>query len=303
MRRAFGREHTYSAADLDRFSAGVSTMLENTAPVPASRVSEEQDGIPRTRKPVVPVLHRPMFTGWARYAVASVIIGAVTLVAGKQIWQEYVKGSVPVPMLTYTTANGQRARVTLPDGSTALLNVASRLDVPADYTRGNHTLHLRGEALFDVTHHSRTPFRVIAGSDTTRVLGTSFIVRRYETDTAVTVAVRNGKVAVHSTVVSANQQVKVGDAGHVQLRPASSAQFTFAQGVLTIEDMPLSEAVLELSRWYDADIRLGDPVLGTQRIKGVFAPESLNELAPILDWTFNVRVVRSGRTLTLYPRG
>ena len=185
----------------------------------------------------------------------------------------------------------------------AMLNVASRLEVPADYIAGDYTVHLTGEALFTVSHHEGAPFTVVAGKTAARVLGTSFTVRHYLTDTTAIVAVNEGKVAVGATIVTARRLVEVGPTGVLLRRPADPSLFSFTTGVLTIEDMPLSSAIVELSRWYDADIRLGAPALVTQRIRGQFAAGSLADLTSILELTFDVRVVRDGRVLTLYPKG
>ena len=201
----------------------------------------------------------------------------------------------------YTTGNGQRANITLPDGNSVTLNVASRLEVPADYLAGDHALRLNGAALFTIRHHAGTPFTVRAGQTTTQVLGTSFMVRRYPTDTVTTVAVREGKVAVDSTVVTDNQMVMVGRRGITAAVPAALSQFSFATGTLTIDELNLPEAIPELDRWFDADIRLGDPALATRDVGGKFAAGSLSDLSAILALTLDVRVVRDGRVLTLYP--
>jgi ferric-dicitrate binding protein FerR (iron transport regulator) len=205
-------------------------------------------------------------------------------------------------MSTYATGKGELATITLPDGSTIVLNVASRLQVPTNYAAGNRTVYLAGEALFTVSHRRGAPFTVIAGPSTTRVLGTSFLVRHYATDTAATVAVRDGKVAVQSTVLTGAQQVSVGAHGIGLIRPATAMQFSFASGMLMIDDMTLPAAIPELNRWYNADIRLGDSTLTTRKVFGSFKSGSLTDLSAILDMMFNVRVVRDGHTLTLYPR-
>jgi ferric-dicitrate binding protein FerR (iron transport regulator) len=204
-------------------------------------------------------------------------------------------------MSTYATGNGQRATISLPDGSTVVLNVASRLDVPSDYANGNHALRLTGEGLFTVAHHRGVPFTVTAGQTTTRVLGTSFVVRRYAQDTAVIVAVKDGKVAVGSAIATAQRMITVGANGIARVQDVDPARFTFANGVLTLGVRSLSDAIPELNRWYDADIRLADPAIGAQRIKGSFTAGSLADLADILTLTFDVRVVRDGNVLTLYP--
>ena len=209
---------------------------------------------------------------------------------------------MPSAVSMYTTLSGERANITLPDGSTVALNVASRLEVPIDYAAGNHTMHLMGEALFTVRHHEGMPVTVIAGATTARVLGTSFAVRHYATDTTTTVAVRDGKVAVGRVVVTAARLLEVTPHDALRLRAANPAQFGFTAGVLKLNNMPLSRAVAELDRWYAADIRLGDSSFAKIPIEGKFVAGSLSALAEILTLGLDARVVRDGRVLTLYPK-
>jgi len=211
-------------------------------------------------------------------------------------------GHAPTSASTYTTARGERANVTLPDGSTVALDVASRLDVPADYMTGSHTVHLVGEALFTVSHRNSTPFAVVAGSTVARVLGTSFMVRHYATDSTAMVAVREGRVAVSSTVIAANQLIEVSQNGAMRLAPADLSQFSFVTGVLTLHRTRLADAIPELNRWYNADIRLGDASLARQEINGKMNAGSLSNLTAILEGALDVRVVRDGRILTLLAR-
>jgi ferric-dicitrate binding protein FerR (iron transport regulator) len=99
------------------------------------------------------------------------------------------------------------------------------------------------------------------------------------------------------------QQVSVGQGTRTVVRPTTAAQFGFATGVLTLNRMPLADAIRELDRWYDADIRVSDPALMSHEVTGEFTTGSLTDLSELLDLTFGVRVVRDGRVLTLYPRG
>jgi transmembrane sensor len=259
-----------------------------------SRVFADISGNVTTKNP-------PKSTHWRATWIGAALAG-IALIA---TWTYQHLQQAPQPtMMTYTTGNGERATVTLPDGSIVRLNVASQLLVPSDYEAGNRSLRLNGEAMFTVAHRSKTPFTVSAGSSTTRVLGTTFVVRYYEnTDTVATVAVRDGKVAVGSTVLTALQQVSVNDGKAGQIRSVDQRSFDFVDDVLVLESMWLTDAIPELNRWYNADIRIGDERLRERRIFGGFKAGSITDLIAILEMTYDVRVVRQGRVITLYTRG
>jgi transmembrane sensor len=236
------------------------------------------------------------------YAVTGVALGILAIVVEQHATVSPFSEQRVLPVSTYVTGNGQRAAITLPDGSLVTLDVASRLEVPTDYMAGNHTLRLTGEAFFTVRHHDGAPFTIATGQTSTRVLGTSFVVRHYDADTVTTVAVRDGKVSVGDVVVTARQLAEVQRSGVTTMRVAPPSLFSFATGILTLDDMPLQQAILELDRWYNADIRLGDPTLASRGISGTCEMGSLADLAAILELTLDVRVVQNGRILTLYPR-
>lgn len=241
------------------------------------------------------------------YTLTGVTACILTIVLGWHVGTPRLGGHGSLAVTAYVTGNGQRANITLPDGNTVALNVASRLEVPADYLTGNHKLHLNGEALFAIGHQTGTPFTVIAGADTARVLGTNFVVRHYSNDATARIAVREGKLAVYagavgSVVLTAGRQVAIDRVGGMQLGEAEPRQFSFAAGVLTFTGGLLRDAIPDLDRWYDADIRLGDSTLLARRLTGEYAAGSLSDLIAILEGTYNVRVVRAGRVLTLYRR-
>jgi ferric-dicitrate binding protein FerR (iron transport regulator) len=81
-----------------------------------------------------------------------------------------------------------------------------------------------------------------------------------------------------------------------------NAALGFVTGRLILTDVSLREAIDDLDRWYDADIRLGDPSLGTKRMHAVLTNGSIGDLMEVLRNVFDIRVVRDGRTLTLFPR-
>ncbi len=204
---------------------------------------------------------------------------------------------------TYTTSNGERAAIKLADGSSVLLNVGSSLKVPVNYGQYNRTVELSGEALFTVNHSGKHPFIIKAGASVTRVLGTSFIVRHYQNDFETRVAVREGKVDVGGTVVTALQQITVSERGEASdIQHINGNPFSFESGVLQLEHMPLGKAIQELNRWYNADIRIADKSLASAIIGGQFSEGSILELMEQLTVSLDVQIERDGHILTLRRR-
>ena len=240
--------------------------------------------------------HRLRVWGVSAATIAALL--AIILIGRARV----IHSVTPAAAEVYTTANGQRATIKLADGTTVALNVGSTLNVPTDYAVGNHTVGLVGEAFFTVNHHVGESFTVRAGPTLTRVLGTSFVVRRYATDTTTTIAVKDGKVAVGSMVLAAQQFVEAGPQDAGKIRSADPSFFAFTTGVLALRHVQLGSAIRALDRWYDADIRLADPRLAARPYEGNVTAGSLADLAELLSVTFNVRAVRDGRVLILYPR-
>jgi len=282
---------------VEQFVAGA-TMMDQRPPDMARVLGalERRMDADEAAVPAVPA-RRPR-PRWMIAGAAGLLVAA-----GFGGWMNHVltsRNPSAVAMSTYTTPNGQRSTVTLPDGSTVVLNVSSRLEVPTSYNNRDRTVRLQGEAYFDVVSDSKRPFVVNTPRSATRVLGTTFVVREYQTDTVTTVAVKTGEVAVQKVLVSSQQQVKINRDGMARLAPATGDFTSFTSGVLSLQKVPLSEAIIDLGRWYDVEIRIDDAALNTQQITGKFATGSPNDLIAILQMTFDIRVVREGRLLTLY---
>jgi ferric-dicitrate binding protein FerR (iron transport regulator) len=276
----------------------------------ASHVGDVTSDVLQPTPPAVPEASaspatsaRPLRGVWpvgkaAWYASAVLLLGGIGVVA-RMIGRH--TGTSSTTVATYATTNGQRATITLLDGTVVALDVASRLDVPADFAAGDRTVRLSGSALFTVSHQERVPFTVQAGGISTRVLGTTFMVHHFPGDTTTQVAVRDGKVLADTTVVTASRMVTLGPRGTVRMQTIDGSPFLFASGVLVLDRMRLIDAIPELNRWYDVDLRLADPALGARLIEGRFPAGARSDLAEVLAWMFDANVTRNGHVLTLIP--
>jgi len=216
---------------------------------------------------------------------------------------------------TYATATAQHATFSLPDGTRVTLAPQSVLEVDpifggATRTRTRtRTVTLRGEAYFDVRAQSEIPFIVRTGSATTRVLGTTFVVRRYETETATQVAVVSGKVAVTPSRVptpltmTAGMVALVSDSLVTRMTSDSASQYAaWTSGALVFRDTPMPRVLDELARWYGYRFQVADSALTERRITAVLSTQSSAHALETLKLLLNAELTFDGDVVTLHAR-
>ena len=211
----------------------------------------------------------------------------------------------------YTTARGERAVVTL-DGATVVLGPESVLRIAGGYGVHDRTVSLTGHAYFDVTRDTAHPFRVWAHGILTEDIGTRFDLRAYPHDSALRLIVAEGAVAMRASGAAASAVAPVllthgmmattGTDGIVRVRSgvAVDRYLSWSDGRLTFEDTPLPDAIAEIGRWYDLDIRLGDPRLASRTLTATFDDPPAAVLIA-LESALGLRATQTGRVVTLYP--
>lgn len=198
----------------------------------------------------------------------------------------------------YETAVGERSTVTLPDGSSMMLNTATITQV-AYNGRERGVLLISGQALFTVAQGQTDPFRVYAGDRVITATGTAFEV--YLEGGTVRVSLIEGTVKV-SRRLAAGETVSPSEddltAGEVliaapgaptRVRSADVVRLSsWRAGLVSFDDAPLSEAVQEINRYTTRPIVLADAVAGGYRVSGTFRvgePErfarTVSELFPL----------------------
>jgi transmembrane sensor len=103
-----------------------------------------------------------------------------------------------VKMSEQKNATNEPLRIKLSDGSQVTLQKNSKVSYLENFDGNLREVYLSGEAFFEVKKDASRPFLVYANGLVTKVLGTSFTVSAYDTDKAVKVSVRTGKVSVFS---------------------------------------------------------------------------------------------------------
>ncbi len=214
-----------------------------------------------------------------RRVVAAYCAAAAVLLATFGLTERWLRSGVeraraPVPR-EFRTGPGQRATVQLGDGTRVELGVASVLTV-APFGDGAREVTLRGEAVFDVVHDGRRPFRVHSAGTVIEDLGTRFSVRAYDADRDVRVVVTSGVVALHTphapqarpSVVRAGQLARLDSLGHVTLdASADTARYlAWTDGRVLIHNQTLRDAAVEIERWHDVRISIPDATVAGLRV-------------------------------------
>lgn len=263
--------------------------------------------------------HRPWRRMVAVVRVAAIIVGVIG--GGVLAYAAWRSSDGPIREIakesrTFTTPRAARLSLRLPDGTLVELAPASMLRLPADFGTRERIVELVGEAAFTATHDERRPFTVHTARLVARDLGTRFIVREYAEDIAAEVVVAEGVVAVTrdtsvSRAVSGSVILRAGEGVRTtadgQLAPMRDVSlersFGWIQGRLIFRGTRLQDAITQLSRWYDVDVRLATPELASLPLSAVFeytdpAPTVLQTIAD----GFDLRLVRDGRTYTLQTK-
>jgi ferric-dicitrate binding protein FerR (iron transport regulator) len=174
-----------------------------------------------------------------------------------------------------TVPAGQRAHLTLSDGTTVWVNAKSTLEYPGTFTGDTRELTLTGEAYFDVADNPALPFVVKSGNFRTRVTGTQFNVFAYESFFEVSLV--EGSVSVYKAgadknaiLLNRNEKVTLANGQLVKKLSLNTDDFLWKEGIYYFDDMPFSAIVEKLQLYYDVQIHVSNKALLKHRFTGKF---------------------------------
>ncbi|MHC1548061.1 FecR family protein [Phyllobacterium sp. K27] len=173
----------------------------------------------------------------------------------------------------YISETGKQTTVTLPDGSTMILNTDSAASIDFDGSRRNVTL-LQGEAYFNVIRDPDHPFQVTSAFTRVEAKGTAFSVRMESSSELV--VLEHGRVGV--TLLSDSRDSVDLEPGQIvtatehRLSRVTSVdtatEFAWLQGRMSFYDQPFSQVIARLQRYYRGHIILADAQIGQTIVSG-----------------------------------
>ncbi len=199
-------------------------------------------------------------------------------------------------------------RITLPDGSTVVLETGTSLVTDEHYGKQARTVYLTGEAFFEVQPNVQKPFFVYTGDLVTEVLGTSFRIRPEGDKKTIEVSVITGKVSVYAgsegddkkrngVIATPNQKViyntelktlrhDLTDVPQIIVPDAQVPDFEF-------KETPLIDVLRLMQQVYRIEIVVRNPVLNhcvfTGDLNGLDLYRQLDFICEVLGARYEIR--------------
>lgn len=166
--------------------------------------------------------------------------------------------------VTKHTLSGQKLSLTLSDGSKIKLNSNAAITYPKSFKDSQvRHVHLEGEAFFEVAKMEK-PFIVYSGNVETKVLGTSFNIKK-ESDNNVDIAVLTGKVNVQnegSEVILLPGQLATVRGNSIAKTPFDEEEVIgWKDGILKLSGNDFNTIKNELEIWYGVKIEISGDII------------------------------------------
>lgn len=239
--------------------------------------------------------------GWLRWvaaAVAVVTVGGLLTIANQPtgLFDTLTSKTPSAPVWQATTNNSPHvSAVALPDGSVVWLEPEGTLHYPEAFENDKREVKLEGEAFFEIAKNADKPFFVKTRDLTTRVVGTSFLVKTLAQDGGTIVQVRTGEVWVYTSetpeetpvALRASQQLRVSaTAEAIQTEPGprqhSAISERLDEQVFEFTETPASTVLSTVAAAYGLSLAYDATKLADCPITTTLTDEPLTEKLQIL---------------------
>ncbi len=276
---------------LSKFNSGTATEQEltqlekvadnllNTSKANVFESDIEKHKIKKELKSRISVPKEKSRFSWGKIAASVTII--LGLAVGYYTTQNQLFGP---EMIVVNTGFGEQKSITLPDGTTVLLNSKSTLSYPAQFSDISRHVTIEGEGLFSVTKNPNKPFSVAANALKTTVLGTEFNVNAYPNDSLVCVSLLEGAVRIeqeeNNMLLSPNEQVifKLSDQTISKSEFDASIITAWKENTIVFKNTEFDKVKNIIEREYGVSIEFKQSEIKQYKISGTFKDPELNTL-------------------------
>jgi len=182
----------------------------------------------------------------------------------------------PVAMQTIRVPAGQRAELTLTDGSRVWLNAKTTFIFPNHFDPGSRIVTLDGEGYFEVVSNKKQPFTVKTPNYDLKVWGTKFNVLAYSGKPFFETALFEGSVELlnpggeKGELINPNERIFL-DNDRLKRGPISNYNhFLWKEGMISFDNESFPEMVRKLELYFDLKIVVKNKSLLSYTCTGKF---------------------------------
>lgn len=200
-----------------------------------------------------------------KYAAAMLILIISTYQLSVWHMSHQLQDDLQAQTNTLYVPAGQRACITLQDGTIVWLNAQSTLIYPSHFYGKERIVSITGEAFFEVSKDKEKPFIVTAQDAKIRVLGTKFNVYSYPDTKQIKTSLIEGAVQVFykskQVILRPNEESIAQDGKLTVGNIKNPDMLLWRNGIYSFNNERLVEIVRKLELYYDVTINIANPKL------------------------------------------
>lgn len=225
------------------------------------------------------------------------------------VYLYYENSRITSDEMIVSTGMGERANVTLPDGTVVSLNSDSKLGyIPKTYNQEERNIEFSGEAYFQVAKNASVPFIINAKGLKVQVLGTTFNLSVRENAQTAELALEEGSVRLLS--VKSNKMVTLSPLQKAILDQNTGAITVVSEenvsdasawrlGDMVFRNTPLSEVLRTIEENYNVSIEINSDICLTDQFTGSVPVGNLNEVLEVLEKSYHFKTEITGKIILL----
>lgn len=210
---------------------------------------------------------------WVKEIMKVAAVIAVTLL-GTYIYNVFNPDEELLAMQKITVPAGQRINLELSDGTVVWLNSRSTIQYPASFVGNNRTIHLNGEAYFEVAHNAHKPFIVETAKGNVEVLGTKFNLEAYADKNSFVTSLMEGSVKVTSgnnELLIKPDEMAILEHGKLRVTPIEDYNvYRWKEGLICFRDETFVNIMNKFETCYGVTIKIENQKVLNSRYTGKF---------------------------------
>lgn len=240
-------------------------------------------------------------TRWWPAAAAAILV----IVAATWFLQPESQSARQINNFVAFAATDQHIqKVTLPDGSTVMLNGNSSVSLSPGFNQQKREVLLKGTAFFQVARNPDKPFTVISGDVSTTALGTSFYIHQSSNQAPTTVSLLTGKVRVEVAgqspihLVPYEQGVYHTKKELVKTTFDNNMLVNWTKGMVIFNNANWDQVKNTIEDFFDKQLIIGH---GKKDISftGAFKADQLESILSSLEFTYDLKYTINNQTVNI----